>query len=58
MSIVSPNGFVVAQDSIGEWELPSLDAASILVASMTRESIQVGENQVVYELIFDTPNAI
>ena len=58
VSIVSPNGFVVAQSGIQESELPSLAPASISEASLTRESPQVGENEVTYEVVFGSPNAI
>ena len=52
LSIVSESGFVVAQDIIPEADLPSLTRASIQVASIMRQSLQLGEKHVSYDLDF------
>ena len=48
----------MAQDGIPESSLPNLTPASLLTASMTRDSIKVGESQVTYELEFETPTLL
>ena len=58
LSVVSANGFVVAQAGIFESHLPTLTPATFTDAEMKRESIKIGEEMVTYELAFTPPNMI
>ena len=58
LSVVSANGFVVAQAGVFESNLPTLTPATFTNAEMKRESIKIGEEMVTYELAFIAPNMI
>ena len=48
LSIVSPNGYIIAQDIILESSLPTLEQKLIETASMTRQSADIGQTEVSY----------
>ena len=58
LSVVSANGFVVAQAGVFESNLPTLTPVTFTEAEMKRESIKIGEEMVTYELAFIAPNMI
>lgn len=58
VSVVSSGGFVVAQGSLAESELPNLVASTITNASLVRKSINLGASNVEYKLLFEASSLI
>ena len=58
MSIVSQYGFVLAQDTFRESNLPPFEPRVFLGESIERDSAELGEDDVRYVFSFETVNAI
>ena len=56
--VVSESGFVLTQGSSSDALLPDLQPNKIASASVTRESVNIGEEDVRYEIVFKAANLI